>query len=71
MHTTTPGSKGRQRMRMRQLLQPQKPTDIAGTREAVERWMNDVRDYETRFANAFDEDVKIGVIIERAATPSP
>ena len=39
-----PGSKGRQRVRMRQLLQPQKPIDISGTREAVERWEKDVRD---------------------------
>ena len=38
---------------MRQLLQPLKPTDVAGTREAVERWEKDVRDYETKSAKAF------------------
>ncbi len=53
-----PGSKGRQRVRIRQLLQPAKAIDVAGTREAVERWEKDVRDYETKFSKAFDEDVK-------------
>ena len=61
-----PGSKGRQRVRMRQLLQPQKPNDISGTRESIEKWERDVRDYETRFQKSFDEDVKIGVVIDMA-----
>ena len=43
-----------------------KPTDGAGTREVVERWKKDVRDYETKFAKAPDEDVKIGVILDLA-----
>ncbi len=59
-----PGSKGRQRGRMRQLLQPQKPNDVASTREAIECWEKNIRDYETRFNKAFDEDVKIDVIVD-------
>ena len=39
-----PGSKGRQRVRMRQLLQPTKPTDVSNTRDAIERWEHDVRE---------------------------
>ncbi len=59
-------SKGRQRARMRQLLQPQKPDDVASTREAIERWEKDIRDYETRFNKTFDEDVKIVVTVDLA-----
>ncbi len=53
-------------MRMHQLLQPLKANDVAGTREAVERWERDVREYEVKFAKPFDEDVKIGVILDLA-----
>ena len=42
-----PGSRGRQRVRMQQLLQPKKPEHVAQTVEAVERWEYDIREYET------------------------
>ena len=44
-----PGSRGRQRVRMQQLLQPRKPEQVAQTVEAVERWEYDIREYETKF----------------------
>ena len=57
---------GRQRVRMQYLLQPKRPESIAQTTEAVQRWDCDVREYEQRFGNVQDEDVKTGVILARA-----
>ena len=58
-----PGSRGRQRVRMQQLLQPKKPEQVAQTVEAVERWECNIRGYETKFSKQLDDDVKIGVIL--------
>ncbi len=58
-----PGSRGRQRVRMQQLLQPKRPEQVAQTVEAVERWGYDIREYETKFNKQLDDDVKIGVIL--------
>ena len=40
-----PGRRGRQRVRMQQLLQPKKPEQVAQTVQAVERWEYDIREY--------------------------
>ena len=61
-------NKGRQRVRMQYLLQPKTSESILLTTEAVERWECDVREYEQRFGNNLDEDVKIGVILARRHT---
>ena len=58
-----PGSRGRQRVRMQQLLQPRKPEQVAQAVEAVERWKYDIREYETKFNKQLDDDVKIGDIL--------
>ena len=48
-------------------LLPLKRSDAgAQTTLPVERWECDVREYEPRFGNALDEDVKIGVILALA-----
>jgi hypothetical protein len=64
-----PGSRGRQRVRMQQLLQPKKPEQVAQTVEAVERWEYDIREYETKFNKQLDDDVKIGVILAMLRSP--
>ena len=48
-----PESRGRQRVRMQQLLQPKKPEYVSQTVEAVERWEYDIREYETSSARSW------------------
>ena len=60
-------NKGRQRVRMKYLLQPKRAESILQKTETVERWECDVRDYEQRFGKMLDEDVKIGVILALSA----
>ena len=59
-------NEGRQRVRMRYLLQPKRAESIPQTTEAVGRWECDVRKYEQRFGKTLNEDVKIGVILALA-----
>ena len=51
----------RQRVRMQCLSQLKRSETILQTTETVERWRCDVREYELRFGNNLDEDIKIGV----------
>ena len=56
-------NKGRQRVRMQYLLQPNRAESILQTTETVERWECYVREHEQIFGKTLDEDVKIGVIL--------
>ena len=56
-------NKGRQRVRMQYLLQPNRAESILQTTETVERWECYVREHEQKFGKTLDEDVKIGVIL--------
>ena len=58
--------KGRQRVRVQLLLQPNRSESILQTTEVVERWECDVGEYEQRFGKTLDKDVKIGIILALA-----
>ena len=51
---------------MQYLLQRKRAESILQTTATVERWECDVREYEQRFGQTLDEDVKIGVMLALA-----
>ena len=67
----TRNNQGRQRARIRYLLQPKRSDAAAPTTETVERWECGVREYEQRFGEPLNEDVKIGVVLALAPPSEP
>eukprot|EP00971_Amphidinium_carterae_P052216 1027963-Amphidinium_carterae.1 len=61
-----PRTRGRQRMRLTQLLRPEKALNVNSTVDVLEAWEREVKEYERTFQKPVDEDIRIGVLTHLA-----